>query len=383
MAERDDRRQADILAHRGEFTPFRDLWQSLAADMGITTKRMRLNAADIAAREASAARDLDGSIQQSLRDAGVIAGTDMDRAQIAELDKQRQRWARLAQHPDANVKRAAIQQLAALSTDPLLEDMEGARETAAAEERELRLARRDEYRTELNSTVESLRNAETEWNTFTEMLNEAGAQSDVVQSRFRDLVGLSGADVRGDAGTFNLKLGPLGSIRLGEEEDKTFTYSEMVAAASGWYRGQRKALDVRLQALAQGAQRDGFALNTESGEVELEDLNTDYRPTASAPNAGMTDALEAAGELAPSGEDQTQAAVHRGMETTRNVASSVIDEIFGEGSTEAVRDALGRDVPGTGWLRNLRNRREERRLARLSPTRRQPASGIIQRPTND
>jgi hypothetical protein len=367
----------------GEFTPFKDLWQSLASDLGITTKRMRLNAADVAAREASTARDLDGSINSSLRAAGAIAGTDMDRAQVAELDQQRQRWARLAQHPDAQVKRAAIQQLAALSTDPLLEDMESMQEEAASQERELRIARRDEYRTELNATTDALRNAETEWNTFTEMLNEAGAQSDVVQSRFRDLVGLSGADVRGDPGTFNLKLGPLGSIKLGEEEDKTFTYSEMVAAASGWYRGQRKALDTRLQALAQGAQQDGFALNTESGKVELEDLNTSYRPNVSTPNAGMTDALEAAGELGPTDEDQTRETVHNAMETTRSVASSVIDEVFGQGSTDAARDALSRDVPGTGWLRNLRNKREERRLARAHPTRRQPVSGVIQRPTND
>lgn len=367
----------------GEFTPFRDIWQSLAADMGITTKRMRLNAADIAAREASAARDLDGSIQQSLRDAGALVGTDMDRAQIAELDKQRQRWARLARHPDKNVKAAAIQQLAALSTDPLLEDMEGMREEAASQERELRVARRDEYRTELNATTEALRNAETEWNTFTEMLNEAGAQSPVVQSRFRDLVGLSGADVRGDAGTFNLKLGPLGSVRLGEEEDTEFTYSEMVAAASGWYRGQRKALDTRLAALAQGAQRDGFALNTESGKVELEDLNTDYRPTVSTPNAGMTDAMEAAGELGPTDDEQTRETVRNVIGKTSDVASAVIDEVFGQGVTEGARDFLSQDVPGTGWLRNLRNRREERRLARLSPTRRQPASGVIQRPTND
>lgn len=367
----------------GEFTPFKDLWQSLASDLGITTKRMRLNAADVAAREASTARDLDGSINASLRAAGAIAGTDMDRAQIAELDQQRQRWARLAQHPDAQVKRAAIQQLAALSTDPLLEDMESMQEEAASQERELRIARRDEYRTEINATTDALRNAETEWNTFTEMLNEAGAQSDVVQSRFRDLVGLSGADVRGDPGTFNLKLGPLGSIKLGEEEDKTFTYSEMVAAASGWYRGQRKALDTRLQALAQGAQQDGFALNTESGKVELEDLNTSYQPNVSTPRAGMTDALEAAGELGPTDEQQTRETVHNAMETTRSVASSVIDEVFGQGSTDAARDFLSSDVPGTGWLRNLRNKREERRLARASPTRRQPVSGVIQRPTND
>lgn len=367
----------------GEFTPFKDLWQSLASDLGITTKRMRLNAADVAAREASTARDLDGSINASLRAAGAIAGTDMDRAQIAELDQQRQRWARLAQHPDAQVKRAAIQQLAALSTDPLLEDMESMQEEAASQERELRIARRDEYRTELNATTDALRNAETEWNTFTEMLNEAGAQSDVVQSRFRDLVGLSGADVRGDPGTFNLKLGPLGSIKLGEEEDKTFTYSEMVAAASGWYRGQRKALDTRLQALAQGAQQDGFALNTESGKVELEDLNTSYQPNVSTPRAGMTDALEAAGELGPTDEEQTRETVHNIVGKTGDVAGAVIDEILGAGSTDAARDFLSSDVPGTGWLRNLRNKREERRLARASPTRRQPVSGVIQRPTND
>lgn len=330
---RSDRLPHDRNLFGGEFTPFRDMWNAVAADAGITTKRMRTMAADEAAEEARLTGFLDEQIASSLRDAGMLATEPTDRAQLAELDSMRKRYAALATHHDPAVRTAALTKLATISADPVLTDIEAARETQRQEQRALRLERRNEYKSELSSSAESLRNAETEFNTFTEMLNEAGASSSVVQARFRDLVGLSGADVRGERGAMTLKLGPLGSVNLGGEDDKVFSYDEMLAASSGWYRGQRSALEQRLNALAQAATNDGFALDTRTGSVELEDLNELYAENRSKPSRAATVANP------PPPEPTTE-------EQAKEAASAAVDAIYG--GSQGVVEA----VPPLKWLRD-------------------------------
>lgn len=322
---RSDRLPQDRNAFGGEFTPFRDVWNQLAGDLGITTKRMRTMAADEAAEEARLTGYLNEQLGGTLKEAGLLATEPTERAQLAELDSRRRRFSALAQHHDPAVRAAALTQLAQLSADPLLEQIDAARETRRTEERELRLERRNEYKTELSGTAEQLRNAETEFNTFTEMLNEAGASSSVVQARFRDLVGLSGADVRGERGAMTLKLGPLGSVNLGGEDDKVFSYDEMLAASSGWYRGQRSALEQRLNALAQAATADGFALDTRTGSVELEDLNELYRESRSEASRTATDANPPPPE--PSTEDQAREAAAAGVEAVYGASQGVVEAV--------------------------------------------------------
>lgn len=331
---RSDRLPTDRNMFGGEFTPFRDMWNAVAGDAGITTKRMRTMAADDAAEEARLTGYLNEQIGSSLKEAGLLATEPTDRAQLLELDNKRRRYSALAQHHDPAVRTAALSQLAQISADPLLEDIEATREARRTEERGLRLERRNEYKTELSTTAESLRNAETEFNTFTEMLNGAGASSSVVQARFRDLVGLSGADVRGERGAMTLKLGPLGSVNLGGEEDKTFSYDEMLAASSGWYRGQRSVLEQRMNAVAQGATADGFALDTRTGAVELEDLNEQYSETRSRPSRAGTDA-----NPPPPPEPTTE-------EQAREAGGAAVDAVYG--ASKGVVEA----VPPLRWLRD-------------------------------
>jgi hypothetical protein len=101
----------DRNAFGGEFTPFRDMWQSMASDLGITTKRMRETAAERAAAEEAAWRDANDQLHGELRRQQALAYTPEDAAELATLETQATIADRMRQSPEQGVRDAGIRLL--------------------------------------------------------------------------------------------------------------------------------------------------------------------------------------------------------------------------------------------------------------------------------
>jgi hypothetical protein len=88
VQQRDSRivAQEDTNLFGGGFTPFRDLWNAVAGDLGITTKRMRNDALARAAEEEAIWRDSTDAIKGELGRQRTAAVTDNDRAQLRVLE---------------------------------------------------------------------------------------------------------------------------------------------------------------------------------------------------------------------------------------------------------------------------------------------------------
>lgn len=93
----------------GAFTPFRDIWNSVAADMGITTKRMRENALAQAAEEEAIWRDTDSSLREELaRQRGATTNPD-DLAQLRTLETQMDMAGRMRSSSNPKLMEAGVQ----------------------------------------------------------------------------------------------------------------------------------------------------------------------------------------------------------------------------------------------------------------------------------
>jgi hypothetical protein len=122
------RRNPDLLSWQpknmfgGEFTPFRDLWQTVAGEAGITTKLMRKNAAEYEAYLDATQRDLDSEIQSLM----PAMGTDVDRLQLQAAADENARLINLARHARPEDRAAILQKLQ--GGGGLLEDLESRQE---------------------------------------------------------------------------------------------------------------------------------------------------------------------------------------------------------------------------------------------------------------
>ncbi len=72
----------------GSFTPFKDIWNAAAADLGITTKRMRNDALETAASEEAVWRDTSEALHNSIAESRGAATNPADLKQLRTLDTQ-------------------------------------------------------------------------------------------------------------------------------------------------------------------------------------------------------------------------------------------------------------------------------------------------------
>lgn len=97
--------------HAGDsnrFTPFKDIWNSVAADLGITTKRMKEDALAQAAADEAVWRDTSSALSSSIAAAREGAANPEDLRQLATLDKQLYAARRLAQSSNPKMQEAGI-----------------------------------------------------------------------------------------------------------------------------------------------------------------------------------------------------------------------------------------------------------------------------------
>lgn len=264
------------MAENFRVTPFQDIWQSIAGGMGITTQRMHRRMLE----DEAALALVDRTISEQLMQAAQFATNDIDREQLARVADEQAQLRALAGHSDPNVRRAALTQMAGIGerTGTWLEDVESRQEELGQRQYDLRLERRKELKDELSGNFKTLRNLDAEYNKVIGLLNTLGDKDPAVQSAFRNLIGTSFAEVRGDEGVrVGLSLPGLGNVfsaQVGEGEDTTYTKDQIIAAATAWRNAQADTLKNLIKELNTQAEKDGFKVNTETGDVEVEDLNT-------------------------------------------------------------------------------------------------------------
>lgn len=293
----------------GDFTPFRDLWQTAAGEAGITTKLMRKNAL-----EAEAAQELELQNANIALAEAFQGATPEEQMQIAQLMRDRAAVHRPGgQTPDVpNGAALAAPFIAAQQQRREAGEAAEADWLAKQEQRQydLRRERRDEYKTQIQDFYSRTRSANAEADTVLRLLNELGDGSEAVQSRFRDLIGMSVGDAKqsGDGLSLSGRVSIPGlsvSVGGGGDEAQKYTRDEIIKGVLAWRQGQTDLYMELARGYNQSAVNDGFYVDTTDGVVHVEDLTTPddmgYRPVAgrTAPIAGDTVAAAAGDDLEP------------------------------------------------------------------------------------
>lgn len=104
--------QEDTNLFGGSFTPFRDLWNAVAGDLGITTKRMRNDALARAEEEEAIWRDTSNALKEELGRQRAAAFDDNDRAQLRVLETHLDLANRMRMSSDPKMHEAGINLLA-------------------------------------------------------------------------------------------------------------------------------------------------------------------------------------------------------------------------------------------------------------------------------
>lgn len=260
---------------------------------GILAKRLHQSEADKLAADAVAGEQINRDIIAQIEGANQFADTDIDKQQLGALATQRSVYSRLLNHPDEKVRQQAMTALAGVAAQggAFLEDIEGRREAQADQAAKDREVRRGEYRTQLNAATQKADEINSESDAVLRLANELGAKNPAVQSRFRKLVEQSSGDINGEGGGAGIKIPFLG--QLGKTDDYEYSYDEIVKGTAALRSALGGTYEKRAQQLAAMAQQDGFALNTKTGRVELEDLNA-LPPSSSRPRVQSADEAEAA-----------------------------------------------------------------------------------------
>jgi hypothetical protein len=272
--------------------PFRALWQQLAGDLGITTGRMRENALDQQADQETQLRSANMAIAQAMQ-----GGDEEENAILAQMMRDR---AQVASQNIAAIQRGQAPQPttgAAALVAPFYQQREQGRIAAETDAQnklyELAKQRRDEFHTEITGEQKKIDSAQAEGNTVLKLLNDLGADSDVVQSRFRDFTGMSLGDSKdGELGTIGVHgLGhfDLGSL-LGISSERKASYDEITKGVAAIIGTQTDAAQKRIAALQHHAVAAGYSLDPETGG--LQDLNIPQYEQGTtkprAPNASDT-----------------------------------------------------------------------------------------------
>lgn len=104
--------QEDTNLFGGSFTPFRDLWNAVAGDLGITTKRMRNDAIARAAEEDAIWQDTSSALKEELGRQRTAAVNDNDRAQLRVIETHLDLANRMRMSSDPKMHEAGINLLA-------------------------------------------------------------------------------------------------------------------------------------------------------------------------------------------------------------------------------------------------------------------------------
>lgn len=157
MADKAAARNRSIIAQEdtnlfgGSFTPFRDLWNAVAGDLGITTKRMRNQALAQAAEEESIWRDTTAQLKADIGRQRALAGSPEDVETLRTFETQLDRANRMRQSSNPDLAKAGISLLGKIMDEQRAfagqQEVQriNAESAAAANERELGKERWDRF----------------------------------------------------------------------------------------------------------------------------------------------------------------------------------------------------------------------------------------------
>jgi hypothetical protein len=376
-----------------EFTPFRDIWQQLAGDLGITTKRMRENRLDLGADQEARLRNANMALAEVIR-----TGSPEEQAVAAQQMRD------VAQATSANLKgidRTGKPQYNIPAAGELVAPVYDARERgriaaetdAGNKAYELAKQRRDEFHNDLTKIQDALESVQTNHNTFVEMLNGLGADDPAVQSRYRDLIGMSSGEAKGESGPLNIGIKGLASLNLGGDADVKFTYDQMAKGAARWLKGQTDPLVGYQQAKAAAAVKSGFTLDPSGGllDVGVPQYRAPVsRPDVSASNAGVPTVPNPPGANIIRASDQPPAGaaerVARGVFNALDpdyVAQTQAAQALGAPSIDAMTLLPdGRAAYQGSIYEPPEDARARLRAIRARRYNKQHVEGVIQRPVN-
>lgn len=252
-----------------QFTPFRDIWQTLADDLGITTKRMRESRLDMAGDQELALRNSNMALAEVIRTGSpeeqAIAAQRM--RDVAAATSRNMGAIRRTGQPELNIASAGE------LTAPFYQQREQGRLAGEADTQnkmfELAKQRRDEFHDRITQAQAQLSSVRTNADTFLSMLNELGANDAAVQARYRDLVGMSTSDAKGSAGALTVGVPGLGRLNVGGEPETKFDYNQMVKGVAAWLAPQAATLNGQLKMLETAAVKSGFELDPSGGLLDV------------------------------------------------------------------------------------------------------------------
>lgn len=146
----------------GSFTPFRDIWNHVAAEWGITTKRMRENALEQAAEEERLQRETSEELMGSIETAFGQAQSPEDVSQLRTLRMQAGIAQRMQQSADPKVREAGLQLLGNVFAE----------QRAFEERQEVQRIAADTRREELRSSMSA-----TAWSRLNEVSDDLQRES--------------------------------------------------------------------------------------------------------------------------------------------------------------------------------------------------------------
>src|SRR5262245_24051398 len=190
----------------------------IGAGVGILSRRVRQSMLDAEAAGADVANQLNRAVAESVDVATRLPGlSDVQREELAAIDSQREKLSQAMLDPDPAVRRQAKLGMINLSTAPVLNEVQKRADTLADAAQQARAHIRDQYHSEINSTIGTIDTDNTGYDSLINAVNDKklGDQSAVTQGLFVKYMSGSEQDPAGGI--------PFIDKLLGHEPGKPYT----------------------------------------------------------------------------------------------------------------------------------------------------------------
>ena len=248
-------------------TPFLDIWNKLAGNLGIVTERMRQNRMDMAANEELNLRNANEAL------ASAMQGADPEQSAII-AQEMRDRAVQANENIQAINRGTPAQQLPTSTqlVAPFYEQRQALRQNLEAQGIEFTKKLRDEYHAGILSSQAAIDKVNTEADTLLNLASSSGLGSEdkSVQARFRSMLGASAGDLLAGEMRGGGPIGEILSGLLGAGDNHIYSPDEIVKGVSAWRSGQLSSLQAQHDTLVKSALSHGFQLDEGGG---LQDLN--------------------------------------------------------------------------------------------------------------
>jgi|SRR5262245_1230132 len=320
-----------LIAGAGFGSVFGPVGALIGAGVGILAKRLHTSELEAAARDTDTVHQLNKGIAEQLdRAAQLVPDLDrVDQERLQNIEAQRRQLSILADDSDAATRVKARRDLAALSTDGFLKDMQVRSDAAAKEQNALRQKVGDRYHSEITQAQGVIDRENADADAVIGALNKFGYKSQVTQNLFTKYMG---AQAQEEGGI------PILNKFTGKPDGTPYTLDEIQQGVALKRDAVKQSYQGRQAELVKSAQRDGFGVNLEDGELSVNDLN--IVPTTGGMSADAVQAAQGAAE----GDIRKEAREGKGLGAllgkvpiVGEAADAILEGIGAHGETKAGR----------------------------------------------